>query len=200
VLRWATCGVAGLVLLACSPHHQAPIDTFSQRFTKLDALGQPLAPTALRWSCVQDRQSGRVWENLTRDEGPYHSDWTYSWHDQSLSQPTRATGGACNQRHLNRCTTELQIQYARTHALCGRTDWRLPTTQELQSLLHPNPEPGQPPFCDCLFAHTRQAGYWSSDVNREHGTPRVSVLNFATGQPQWHSPGNFFYVRLVSGG
>lgn len=109
----------------------------SPDFTKLDAEGQPLeADAAAVWSCVRDEVTGLTWESKTNDRGVHDAYSTYSWYDPDPTtnggSPGEADGGICG---IESCDTHGLVTAVNAQGLCGFTDWRLPTREELLSLL-----------------------------------------------------------------
>jgi hypothetical protein len=72
----------------------------------------PLGPGADDWACTKDRVTGLTWEIKTTDGG---------LRDRDTSYPYSATPAYLDQVNAS--------------ALCGRTDWRLPTRFEVQSVV-----------------------------------------------------------------
>ncbi|VAW68887.1 Alkaline phosphatase, partial [hydrothermal vent metagenome] len=120
-------------------------------FTKLDANGNPLADqtqsyAAQPWSCVMDNHTGLIWEVKTTDKG-LHDYWsTYTWYNSTgtddSGDPGIANGGTCSD--TGNCDTEKFISAVNggatgsSNALCKTTNWRLPTTAELLSIVNNN--------------------------------------------------------------
>lgn len=114
-------------------------------FTKLDAVnGGDLASNANEWGCVRDEVTGLVWEVKDESAGSlHHSNFAYSWFSSSPStigagvNGGKAGAGNCNisDTSLTKCDTEEFVQRVNEAALCGASNWRLPTRNELISLV-----------------------------------------------------------------
>lgn len=114
-------------------------------FTKLDPVnGGDLASNASAWGCVRDEVTGLVWE--VKDESPgsiHHPNFAYSWFSSSPSSigagvnGGKSGAGNCNisDTSLTKCDTEELVQRVNESALCGVSNWRLPTRNELMSLV-----------------------------------------------------------------
>jgi hypothetical protein len=132
-------------------------------FTKLDGNGGALAASASAWSCVRDKVTGLIWEVKTDDGGLRDKDWTYSWYN-----PDPATNGGSvgypdygnNCYDSTRCDTAKFAADVNQAGLCGASDWRLPTREELRSLVDYSRY--SPAIDTAWFPNTPSAWYWSS--------------------------------------
>lgn len=107
-------------------------------YTKLDASGDALPQSAESWSCVLDNYTGLVWEVKIDDPlDPRHHEHTFSWFQSDASndggQPGLADGGSCNG---SICDTEGLVTVINDALLCGASGWRMPTREELTSLVN----------------------------------------------------------------
>ncbi len=120
-------------------------------FTKLDAAGVPLINQAATypyinvppnssqalWDCVRDDVTGLTWEiqtDVPNDLRNYA--WTYSWYNNSGGNDGgdigAANGGVCIDGA--NCDTEKYVAAVNAATLCGFSDWRLPSEDELFTL------------------------------------------------------------------
>jgi hypothetical protein len=111
-------------------------------WTKLDANGTPLPDQSVpfgsgAWSCIRDEVTGLVWEVKTDAGDLRDKDWTYSWYDPSGvgtgGDPGAAGGGSCG--GTVSCDTQAFVAAVNAAGLCGKQDWRLPTREELFSIV-----------------------------------------------------------------
>ncbi len=112
-------------------------------FTKLDkATGAELAVTETDYGCVKDNVTGLTWEHKT-DNSPandiHSASAIFLWYDPN---PETNGGDAGQSATQSQCTgdivigdTQQLITQTNNEALCGKTNWRLPTIEELRSLV-----------------------------------------------------------------
>ena len=170
-------------------------------FTVLDASGQPTTPTSgvTPHPCVRDNVSGLIWEVKTDDGGLRDQDWTYTWYDSvhNYSGNAGTASGTSNCQTEGRCDTEKYVADVNATALCGYTDWRMPSLKALQDIVHLGS--AGPAIDPTYFPNTGGGHFWS-------GSPYAYSSSFA-----WYvgfSYGSVYYsfryddgsVRLVRGG
>lgn len=117
-------------------------------FTKLDTNGQVLGASAISWNCVLDDVTGLVWEVKTAVVEPRTDEDndafnlrantnTFTWYGASrpMASGDRGVenGGTCY--GVDSCDTAGYVNAINAIALCGFTDWRLPTRAELRSIV-----------------------------------------------------------------
>ena len=172
-------------------------------FTKLDSTGQPLADDAPSWDCVRDNVTGLVWEVKTDDNGLRDKDWTYTWYN-----PDSATNGGnagstgsntCGGFLSNQCNT---LAYAAavnalTPKLCGFSDWRMPTREELRTIV--NSATFNPAIATSYFPRTVSNAYWSASPSAPVAGGAWYVY-FYNGNDGAYYEGYDYAVRLVRGG
>lgn len=122
------------------------------RYLKLDNSGTPLARQDLShkhlgFSCVSDLNSGLVWETKKKvtDEYPFslHDDQSYFAQKAfNISEPVGPFNGSCYNPETDEfssdtkvCHADNQVKWVNESQLCGLTNWRLPTVEELYSLI-----------------------------------------------------------------
>ncbi|XZG69960.1 DUF1566 domain-containing protein [Chitinibacteraceae bacterium HSL-7] len=180
------------LLLAASLAQASP-------FTKLDGQGRPMPVTAGPWVCVHDARTGLVWENKTDNEGPRFVAATPSWFDGKRGTP-RSGSCAAPTMSYSSCDLAMQVEVARSARWCGRANWRVPTGQELATLLFDTGFAGDARIQPAYFPHTGRYPYWSADLRTGNdGQPEARVLHFGDGHDQWLETSQGARVRLVSG-
>ncbi len=144
-------------------------------YTKLGSSGQSLASNAATWSCVRDNVTGLIWEAKSDDGGVHDKD---NFH-------THADTGAL-------------VASSNSGRLCGFADWRLPTPQELASMLDASLASGA--LVDPLaFPLQKAAAYWSSVGADAAGDASAAwSLDFSSGLIAYQNKASApAYVRLV---
>lgn len=126
-------------------------------FTKISATGKTLPPSVScnwgcpvsTWSCVKDNITGLTWEGKTdryitdktgKDiSGLHNNGSTYTWYEPNKSKnggnEGTQNGGSCN-KDTTACDTAAYVKAVNTIGWCGAKDWRLPTKEELRSILN----------------------------------------------------------------
>ncbi|MFC6632985.1 DUF1566 domain-containing protein [Microbulbifer taiwanensis] len=172
------------------PHH----------LTKIDGSGKALSAWSGPWSCVCDDRTQLLWEVKTDDEGIHDGYWTYSWYQYEQGV---ANSGDCYFEKA-RCDTEDLIRHTNRQKLCGAENWRLPTTDELQSLVIADPIPGHPAVDTDYFPRTKRGDYWTSDGNQplqgvyQYLKRGSRAINFINGDAVTIPYRNAAFVRLVA--
>jgi hypothetical protein len=97
------------------------------------------------WACTKDKKTGLIWEVKTNDSGLRDKDWAYSWYESDHKKnggfagykngsSTVGSGGNC--LTPDNCNTEDFVKEVNKQGLCGAKDFRMPTRDELLTLLH----------------------------------------------------------------
>ena len=196
-------GTNGGTAAACSTDSNTPVqdchqgrdaDTNLQKtgagqagfdFTKLGSDGAQLtiqngtysatgtAANGTKWSCVRDNVTGMIWEVKTAD----NKDSLYTWGNRtSLVTAANAENSGSG--------------------LCGTTNWRVPSVNELFSIMNYN---NYGPSIDSdYFPNTFSGGFWS-EQEVVSDTANVWRVNFNNGSNSGSSAKyNSYRVRLVS--
>ncbi|WP_323905152.1 Lcl C-terminal domain-containing protein [Aeromonas caviae] len=118
------------------PGQEASLGQAPLRYRKLDGKGQPLADNADEWECVEDLNTGLVWEKKLADpDSPRDLHKVFAWEFGNYHPSQAELDYACPEGEAI-CSTEQYRQWLNGQRLCGIGHWRLPTAQELGSLQH----------------------------------------------------------------
>jgi hypothetical protein len=141
-------------------------------YTKLDAEGNDLPDTAASWTMVRDNVTGLIWEVKTVDGSVHDKDNAYTWYD---SNPDTNGGNAGTPG--DGTDTEDFINELNSSNYGGYSDWRLPTSEELQSIV----DYGEyaPAIKNSYFPNIVPSDYWSS-VTHINYTEVVLSVYFGT--------------------
>ncbi len=170
-------------------------------FTQLSSTGIPLPETSNNyleepWFCVRDHVTGLVWEVKTID-GIQNHNADYSWFNSTgINDGGAAGSGASGSCVDTGCDTEKYVAAVNAMKFCGAEDWRLPTKEELLSLVNYQ---AQSPAVDVnYFPNTHSSYYWTAtpvlgDANAAY------FIHFRYGNVNTGTKSNAQYVRLVRG-
>ncbi|HCT5134367.1 TPA: DUF1566 domain-containing protein, partial [Aeromonas hydrophila] len=118
------------------PGQEASLNKAPLHYRKLDGQGRPLADNAPVWECVEDLNTGLVWEKKLDDPAsPRDLHRTFAWELGDYHPTQEERDYACPEGEAI-CTTEQYRQWLNAQQLCGITSWRMPHSRELMSLQH----------------------------------------------------------------
>ena len=89
---------------------------------------------------------------------------------------------------------ETAISYCKNLTLAGHTDWRLPTKNELMSLVDKNFS--KPAIDTGAFPDAVSFGYWTSTISADDPDD-IIFINFVSGKPGNGDKSDTYYVRAV---
>jgi hypothetical protein len=134
-------------------------------------------PSATDFQCTRDQVTGLLWEGKAAGGGGVH-DGTRTYAYADLAAFVAAVNG---------------------QALCGYTDWRLPTPEELASLVD-NGKSGTPTIDTTFFPNQQAARYWTGSSYRDGVAQDAWYVDFATGTVAVDNKAQAFAARLVTRG
>ena len=148
--------------------------------------------------CVKDNLTGLTWEGKPTT-GLRAASNTYTNYDNTAaSQVSNSIVFNPTQAQIDAATNTVgYVNAVNASALCGYTDWRLPTADELQGIVDYGVAYLTGPTVDASwFPNTVDDGYWSSSpyAGNDYLTRLVSFFNSMVGA-NFRSYGS--YVRLV---
>lgn len=180
----------------------APAGVHGERFVRLDRNGQPLQQAggqSLTGHCVLDSDTGLIWETKTDDGTLQDTHQTYTW----FVPDAHSNGGFAGYANrgqciLANCNTQAYIDAINDSRLCGYTQWRLPSREELRSLVdYTIPYPG-PVTDQRFFPHAQSQFYWSSIADAGDKDSAWGI-GFAFGYDYSYFKSDLGYLRLVYG-
>jgi hypothetical protein len=141
--------------------------------------------------CIKDNRSGLVWEIKSTAGSPSGASYWrdpahgYTWYatsanggnpgttDYSVSYPNVPVGDACAGTLGSTCNTQAYLARLNAEQFCGRSNWRLPTRQELFSLVDFAQQIGTPQYfgqgTDSLFADQMTSWVWTQSTTAQAG-------------------------------
>jgi hypothetical protein len=182
-------------------------------YTKIANDGSVLPASAMLgsnpgdWACTRDNITGLIWElKVDNATSLRHVGHSYTWYDTNSAvnggdAGTIGTNTTCSSTLSNCNTTAYRNAInALTGAnrLCGASDWRLPTGNELSGLVHARLTPG--PTVDAIwFPNTANSVYWAGE-NYAGGAIAAWSVSFGDGVLTVNFKVTNRNVRLVRGG
>lgn len=190
----------GTALADAAPDSNAALAQNSQRFIKLDNQGKPIRKLSndQSWSCVLDKQTGLMWENKSNDGQLQDAQQTYSWY---VANP-EINGGFAGYYNKGKCTlplcnTQTYIDAINRKKICASDQWRLPTREELRSIVDYKIKYPGPTVNKVYFPNSLNQFYWSS-VPDANDKDSAWGIGFSFGYDYAYFKSDLGYVRLVS--
>ena len=133
-------------------------------YVKHDINGRSLGDSDEQWTCVQDTQSGLMWEVKVQDDAMRNANNLYSWFDpESSSVKGKPDGGRC--KGEADCDTYAYVQEMNKQNYCGYNDWRLPTREQMQTLVNLENSKDKVTINKQYFPQTVPSWYWTASEN-----------------------------------
>lgn len=163
-------------------------------FTKLDNNGNASFDSEFTPVCVLDNVSGLIWEVKTFAGSGDLQDaaHTYSYRDDNYPAFSTLNGGECDLE----CDSQSYLNRLNQRAVCGFSDWRLPSKIELQELVNYNTF--TPAIDIDYFPNTKSSFYWSNtlDVDDEGS---IWAVDFNVGRVAGGVSSTTRHIRAVRG-
>lgn len=176
-------------------------------YTKLDSLGDEIDFSETDWSCVRDNVTGLVWEVKTDglNTSIHDRDHLFSWVLDLSDETLLNDGSSCL---IDNCDTASFVAAVNQVGLCGFFDWRIPTHNELMSIMDfGNPDGA---FVDSDFFPNNSADittptwYWTSQQNADGATDgnvqNSWAIDFSSGNDNFLAKSSEVFIRLVRAG
>jgi Protein of unknown function (DUF1566) len=179
-------------------------------FTKIANSGSVLPATASlgstagSWACTYDNNTRLLWEVKTSISTDLrYTGNTYTWYSTNAGNnggySGTPNGGAC--AGGIQCDTQSFVTAVNGNALCGHSDWRMPSIQELKTIVdYSQPYDGNFPAVDnTYFPNTQQSAYWTG-TNYAGSSAYAWYLVLNGGYTVAYDKGNGYYALLVRSG
>jgi hypothetical protein len=167
------------------------------RFERLDIAGENIVESDT-WSCVADKKTDLFWEVKTVDGGIRDTAHSYTWFDPELDGQTGVEdGGRCGGGV--KCDTHHYQVSLNQERLCGFDDWRLPSREELETLVKFQAKKSSATIDENFFPVAEASWYWTASSNDSNPGYAWYVL-FRNGIPLNDLKARPKHVRLVRGG
>lgn len=158
------------------------------------------------WACTRDNVTGLIWEVKVDDAAHLrHYNHIYAWYDTNDAinggDPGWVGINLCNGTlPANLCNTSVFRDVVNLLGLCGATDWRLPTANELLSLLDFGKGTG--PYIDAAwFPDSSIHTFWSGETYAEaYRADSAWLVDFNYANVSFYNKDTYRAVRLVRGG
>jgi chitinase len=180
-------------------------------FTRLDEMGDEVDDDNTSWRCVRDNITGLIWESKTDvlTTTLHSSSYSYSWYETDEDEGSDGDeNGISTSCSLTSCNTESFIAEVNVQGLCNFRDWRLPTHNELLSLLHLGQT--RAPMIDTDYfpsttdSLTLPVWYWTQDSSADgfanEQAQNAWAIDFASGNDNFLNKSTAGKVRLVRAG
>jgi len=128
-------------------------------FLKMSNDAEILELESSEWSCVLDDKSSLVWEVKSESEGIQYALNTYTWFDGVSGRENGTFSKNCYWG--KDCNTQSYIEDINEAELCTYSDWRLPTRDELKSIVDYYGD-SDILIDSLLFPNTQMDTYWTS--------------------------------------
>jgi len=172
------------------------------RFVKLDQYGARLPDqnkthADKAWACVIDLKSKLTWEVKSRIGTINKNTHTYSWYN---GDPNINGGfvGLHNNGHCTSspCNTQSFAQYLSQKNYCGLSRWRVPTREELRSLVDYHGKFPGPAINAHYFPNTISQFYWSVSPDASNSDSAWGI-GFTFGYDYSYFKADVGHLRLV---
>ena len=191
ILRIRVCSSPSINAVCSNDNVSVIVGTVSNTSLRYSAVG-----SYTKEECVKDDTSGLIWEGKTAS-GTRAGSNRYTNYDSTTSAQKWVSGNTFvnpTQTEIDASTNSIGYKSSvNTSALCGYTDWRLPTKEELAGIFASS---GSPRIDTTWFPNTQAYAYWTS-------SPYVGVsgnawyVYFGNGYVYGDGRVNDYHVRLV---
>ena len=152
-----------------------------------------LVDDAQEWSCVIDDKLELIWEVKKLEKDLQYNENAYTWFDGNSGVKNGKYSRNC---HWGKnCNSLAFINAINNKKICTIKTWRLPTQQELASLLVFKEK--APLINNMFFPNTKDKSYWTSQNDVKNPDVAIDIPFFYGGN--YGSDKSFYsYIRAVS--
>lgn len=136
-------------------------------YVKLSAAGEQLPDNAKGWSCVEDLNTGLVWEVKSAEDGLHNTNNLYSWYEPLEKGEVAgvADGGLCGG---SGCDTHAYVHALNAENYCGYSDWRVPTRSEMKTIVMAGNGDAAATINRDYFPQGLASWYWTATSNEKY--------------------------------
>ncbi len=147
-------------------------------FLKLSNEGEVLDFENSNWSCVLDQKTSLVWEVKGEKEGLQYTMNTYTWFDGDTGRKNNMYSNNCYWGEG--CNTQSFIDDINEAQLCTYSNWRLPTRDELKTIINYYADDDILIDLD-FFPNTQMGTYWTSMTAKDNPSLAYEIPFFFGG-------------------
>lgn len=138
------------------------------KYLKKSIEGKILSNESETWSCIEDTNNGLTWEIKSSDNGIRDKNNSYSWYQPSLLEGAQGTADEGKCKGSSDCDTQSYIQTMNKKNYCGYSDWRLPSREEMLSIVSFENAASKVTINTNYFPDTLPSWYWTASSNKAH--------------------------------
>lgn len=140
------------------------------KYLKRDKSGNLVSNNTKQWHCIEDTHNGLVWEVKSSDGGMRDKNNSYSWFQpENEASPGQEHPGSTDKGRCSGntdCDTYSYIQAINEQKFCGYSDWRLPTKNEILSIVSLEKNTSAVTINSHYFPEALPSWYWTSLSNK----------------------------------
>ena len=137
-------------------------------YLKKSIEGKTLSNDTETWSCIEDTNNGLTWEIKSSDNGVRDKNNSYSWYQPSLLEGAQGAADEGKCKGSSDCDTQSYIQTMNKKNYCGYSDWRLPSREEMLSIVSFENAASKVTINTNYFPDTLPSWYWTASSNKAH--------------------------------